>query len=167
MLGSKGRLPECKEAQAGYVLDDVQRKRARCLIKLAAVLQYSLPGVPCLYYGDEAGLEGAYDPFNRRCFPWGKEEKSLTAFYRKLGNIRREHAAFAGGMIEFIEARDGLAAYRRKKGDSSIVVAVNSSQMQREVHLDEEYIDLWSSLPLSGDIAIQPWSFLIAEKDKV
>jgi glycosidase len=44
---------------------------ARTLFQLASLLQYTLPGVPCLYYGDEAGLYGYRDPFNRGCYPWG------------------------------------------------------------------------------------------------
>ena len=55
------------------------------LLKLAAFLLYTLPGVPSLYYGDEAGMQGGSDPFNRAGYPWGKEDDELLKFYKKLG----------------------------------------------------------------------------------
>ena len=58
------------------------------LLKLASLMQYTLPGIPCVYYGDEAGMEGYRDPFNRGCFPWGHEDAELVNWYRSLGKIR-------------------------------------------------------------------------------
>ncbi|WP_027107975.1 glycoside hydrolase family 13 protein [Lacticigenium naphthae] len=57
-------------------------------IELAFVLLFTLPGVPCIYYGDEVGLEGAQDPDNRRMYPWGKEDKNLLAHVKKLTSLR-------------------------------------------------------------------------------
>ncbi|MBQ5810347.1 MAG: glycoside hydrolase family 13 protein, partial [Clostridia bacterium] len=71
--------------QSQQKLDAHQRETAVSRLKLAAVLQYTLPGIPSLYYGDEAGLEGYTDPFCRGCFPWGKANTELTEFYRTLG----------------------------------------------------------------------------------
>lgn len=62
--------------------------KAIFLLKTAAIIQYSLPGVPTIYYGDEAGLQGYRDPFNRACYPWGNENPELVDFYKKLGQIR-------------------------------------------------------------------------------
>ena len=47
-------------------------------MKMASAIQYTLPGVPSLYYGDEAGMEGYQDPFNRGCYPWGKRKSGAT-----------------------------------------------------------------------------------------
>ena len=63
-------------------------ENALFLLKAAAIIQYSLPGVPTIYYGDEAGLQGYRDPFNRSCYPWGKENQELIDFYKKLGQVR-------------------------------------------------------------------------------
>ena len=56
-----------------------------------------LPGIPCLYYGDEAGLYGYKDPFNRTCYPWGREDKELIETFRTLGKIRTEYPALSSG----------------------------------------------------------------------
>ncbi|MBR6005830.1 MAG: glycoside hydrolase family 13 protein, partial [Clostridia bacterium] len=50
-------------------------------LRLASLMQFTLPGVPCIYYGDEAGVEGYRDPFNRTAFPWGKENMELLGWY--------------------------------------------------------------------------------------
>ena len=65
-------------------------------------MQYTLPGFPCVYYGDEAGLEGYRDPFNRACYPWGREDKELVEWHSKLGKLRESCSALWDG--EFIDA---------------------------------------------------------------
>ncbi len=67
----------------------------------AAVLQFTLPGMPCIYYGDEAGLEGFEDPFNRRCFPWGNELKELQQVYRSLSKLKGSYLALKRGEVRF------------------------------------------------------------------
>jgi len=93
-------------------------------LKLCAALQYTLPGNPCVYYGDEAGLQGAKDPFNRACYPWGREDEGLLAWYRTLGALRTEHrAAFAGTSFRLLSAALGCIAYTRE----SILVIANAN----------------------------------------
>lgn len=59
------------------------------LVILAFGLMFMLPGVPCIYYGDEAGLIGGKDPDNRRFFPWGRESHSLISQVSKWINVRK------------------------------------------------------------------------------
>ncbi len=86
------------------------------LLKLAAVLQFTLPGVPSVYYGDEAGMQGYGDPFCRAGYPWGKENTELLDFYKKLGTFRRSSPVFASGEFEPIYANFGDIVYIRRKG---------------------------------------------------
>ena len=58
--------------------------------KLAVMLQYFLPGSPCIFYGDEVGMMGYSNPFNRRTYPWGRRDKELLKFYRKMGKLRKQ-----------------------------------------------------------------------------
>ncbi len=69
----------------------------RAKMKLLSVLQFALPGVPCIYYGDEAGMTGGADPYNRGPFPWGAEDEELTAHYRALARWYAEHPVLRGG----------------------------------------------------------------------
>lgn len=106
-------------------------------LKLAATLQYTLPGVPSLYYGDEAGVEGYSDPFCRKTYPWGSENLELLDFYKQLGNIRRNNDCFKGGKFIPIYANMGHIAYIRESlnGKNALLIAVNR-------WCDDEYIDL-------------------------
>lgn len=65
-------------------------------IQLVWQLFLTLPGVPCIYYGDEAGLAGGVDPDNRRFFPWGHENKMLQDFVRQWLQQRRQNPVFKG-----------------------------------------------------------------------
>ncbi len=99
---------------------------ARKKLFLAAVIQFTMPGSPTIYYGDEAGLQGFEDPFNRRTYPWGSEDGSMLAFYRKLTAVRTEHTALIDGDLHFLQAtNDGLLVYERADAAERIWIAVN------------------------------------------
>ena len=98
------------------------------LLKLAAVIQYTLPGVPSLYYGDEAGMEGYKDPFNRFCYPWGRENTELIEFYRALGKVRGECSCLREGVYSTVSEMLGCLAYERKDSKDSILVIVNRNE---------------------------------------
>ena len=80
---------------------------------MASFLQYTLPGSPSLYYGDEAGMEGGKDPFNRRTYPWGYEHMEFVEHFKRLGRLRREHPAFRYGDIQFFQAGDRHVGFTR------------------------------------------------------
>ena len=80
---------------------------------MASFLQYTLPGSPSLYYGDEAGMEGGKDPFNRRTYPWGYENMEFVDHFKRLGRLRREHPAFRYGDIRFFLAGDRHVGFTR------------------------------------------------------
>ena len=75
--------------QAHTKLSPEQLQHGIKLLKVASAMQYTLPGFPCVYYGDEAGMEGYRDPFNRCCYPWGKARRAPRGMFRALG--RRIH----------------------------------------------------------------------------
>ena len=85
--------------QAAFALSPEARQKALRLMVLATAVQMALPGVPCIYYGDEAGLEGCMDPFNRAPYPWGREDKTLQDAVRTWANLRNRHAALRTGRM--------------------------------------------------------------------
>ncbi len=108
-----------------------QRKNAIKLLKLAYALTVACPGVPCVFYGDEAGLEGYRDPFCRMPFPWHNIEKSLLAHYRKLGKIRKGESLFASGTFENVYASRELFVFRRNPFNGEkyfILVVINRGE---------------------------------------
>ena len=124
----------------------------------AAFLQYTLPGAPSIYYGDEAGMEGHKDPFNRRTYPWGKVDPILLGLYRTLGNLRKEHPALQLGDIRFFQAGNGKIGFSRFYADKTIKIYVN----QNSGNWDIPEGTVLMSHRLNGQ-ALAPGGFCITE----
>lgn len=140
---------------AVLTLTEEERRNALSLLRIGYILIATLPGVPCIYYGDEAGMEGWSDPFNRRPYPWGREDEELLGFVRTLLNLRKNNSVLADGDFTQIFVCGGVYAYRRDKDGEILTVIVNMSE--REVTLGGEYIGLLggktkSVPPKSGEI---------------
>ena len=105
------------------------------LLKLAVVIQMTLPGVPLIYYGDEAGLTGGKDPYNRKAYPWGKENKDILNFYTKISNIRASEEALKSGEIKFLDFNNEVLGYERLIGNEKIVVVVNTMEKKENISL--------------------------------
>jgi len=116
-----------REEKAARHLSKNQLEVARDRLQMAAFLQYTLPGSPSLYYGDEALMEGYKDPFNRRTYPWGREDTELVRFFRQLGQLRRDIPALGKGTITFQTAMDKHLAYTRCYEGQKFSVYVNRS----------------------------------------
>lgn len=109
------------------------------LLKMASLIQYTLPGVPSLYYGDEAGMQGYKDPFNRKCYPWGKENAELLSWYRRLGAYRRSHSVFENGEFVPVSEKDGCIAYKRKSNEKEIMVIANRNECDITYYLSRKW----------------------------
>ncbi len=94
---------------------------------MASFLQYMLPGSPSLYYGDEAGMEGHKDPFNRRTYPWGRENPELLAHFKRLGQLKKRSEALRLGTIQFTQASDQHLAFSRSYGGKTLRIYCNRS----------------------------------------
>ena len=102
-----------------------QYYRGRQLFMLGTLMCMTLPGMPSLYYGDEAGLVGYADPFNRGTYPWGREDTGLRECIRQMALLRGSHPSLSGGEIEPIACAAGLAAWRRYSEEEETVICVN------------------------------------------
>ncbi len=83
-------------------------------LKLAAFMQMTFVGVPCIYYGDEIGMQGLSDPFNRMPYTWRCVDNELLDYYKKLTAMRNSSDCLRTGSFEVIYACDGVFAYVRK-----------------------------------------------------
>ena len=110
-------------------------------VKLLSVLEYTLPGVPCVYYGDEAGLQGNADPENRSGFPWGRENNELSVHYRMLGLLYNEHPVLKDGDITMLSC--GSASTKKDTGISDDVFAfIRSEAKSNREHKGERILVL-------------------------
>ena len=114
-----------REEKAKRKLSRQQYDVAQERLLMASFLQYMLPGTPSIYYGDEAGMEGYKDPFNRRTYPWGREDQDLLNHYRQLGRLRREQEALRLGDIAFSVACDSRLAFSRSLNGKTLKIYVN------------------------------------------
>lgn len=113
--------------QAG--LGDFDYDLGKARLKLAAVFMMGYPGMPTVYYGDEAGLYGSNDPDNRRAYPWGKEDQALLSFYKQVIKVRNDNKQlFAHGDVFTLKAEGDMYAYGRSYGDAKAVIAMNRGE---------------------------------------
>lgn len=152
-----------KTHKLGYKLPDSEYEKAKKKLYLASVLQFTLPGIPSIFYGDEAGLQGFDDPINRRPYPWGSEDKEILAHYKKLGRIRRENrAVFSGGFN--MRDENGLVAYERASGDDEILIAVNAGADDETLFINKEYTSLYNNKEYKDVVDVPGGSFVILKK---
>ncbi len=142
-------------------LSPERRKEALRLMKMASALQFTVFGVPSVYYGDEAGLEGHHDPFCRMPFPWGREDEELLLHYRKLGELRRRHSALADGSFAFLHHDAGSFAYLRQKGNDKVLVVANMGDNAVQIPLSGEWTDALSGVTYRRNIAVASQEFFI------
>lgn len=112
---------------------DFDYNLGKARLKLAATFLMGYPGMPTIYYGDEAGQYGSGDPDCRRTYPWGKEDKDLIAHYKKVIGVRNAHKdIFARGDVNTLKAEGDIYAFSRKADSGKLgIVALNRGKAQQ------------------------------------
>lgn len=114
-----------EEEREKYRLPPEKRRLAIDRLKLLSLMQMTFPGVPCIYYGDEAGMEGYSDPFNRGTYPWGREEQELLNWYKRVVKLRREYQVLTEGEFRSFYQGDDVYGFKRSGWGEEIIVLVN------------------------------------------
>lgn len=153
-------LPDTKDLRASFHLTASGRALALQRLRLAALLLYTFPGSPTVYYGDEAGMEGCEDPFNRRAYPWSGEESSLPAWYTLLGQLRKEHPALRRGDIRYRYCAGSGLVFSRSAEEETVLVALNAGAVPLECNFlweDGTMRDVFSGqgfYPVDGELTV-------------
>ena len=156
--------PSSRVKQSASFLSEEQYAEAVKKQKLAAVIQYTLPGVPSLYYGDEAGLEGFGDPFCRAAYPWGKENGELIEFYKWLGGVRRNNDILKDGVFYPVLGGLGSMAFMRVREGEKLLVAANRWKETDWITVPFEFDGaevIFGNRPQGGYLELPPMGFAI------
>lgn len=134
LLGAQ-ETPPTQAERAAYRLSPEELARGLARLRLGAMLLFTFPGSPTVYYGDEAGMQGFEDPLNRGTYPWGREDAALLALYRRLGRLRRERTSLQVGSIAYPAAEGGVLAILRQSGAERTLTALNAGDAPAELAL--------------------------------
>ncbi|MDZ5255373.1 glycoside hydrolase family 13 protein [Clostridium sp. LIBA-8841] len=106
-------------------------------LKLAICIQMTLPGVPLIYYGDEAGLLGHKDPENRKTYPWGRENKETLRHYSFFGNFRKnEEVLKKGEFYIYKDTPDEIIAFKRFYENKEMIIIINRDIYNKRITLN-------------------------------
>lgn len=149
----EGQWDQSREFRCAYRMNQETRQLAKERLMAAAVLLFTFPGSPTVYYGDEAGMEGFEDPFNRRTYPWGEEDKELLRWFAALGNLRKACMPLRRGDIRFLEGVGHLLSFTRSWEGETLLCAFNAGDDPERLPLPgpEDMEQLIGSAELQDD----------------
>lgn len=169
-----GKKIEDKASQSTATLDEHEYDIGIKLLKCSMVLQFFLPGVPCIYYGDEIGMQGYRDPFNRRCFDWENQNEKLRLFTEDLCKIRNSYDCLKQGEFKQLLATGDTYIFARydQATDKGLLIYLNKSHFaQRFLPTCDLMEDFWAEKLVRGkdigkEIEVEPFDYAVYEITK-
>ncbi|GAB1471080.1 glycoside hydrolase family 13 protein [Chloroflexota bacterium] len=106
-------------------------------LKMAWLFIFTYPGAPCIYYGDEVGVDGAHDPYCRKSFPWDQEkwDQDLHTYAKSVIALRNQHEILRRGDYKRMYSADGVMAYGRIYNGKEMIIAINTADQARTISL--------------------------------
>lgn len=138
--------------QSEQTLSPEQYEAGIRLLRLAYVMVFTLPGIPSVYYGDEIGMQGYKDPFNRAYFNWDSAEDRVRPVIREMAALRKRCPAFANGTLRVQHAEGGVFCYERRAENAVASICVNRTPDAARV------------IMLGRETEIPPFSYTVATK---
>ena len=134
VLGAS-HVPDSKEERASYRLSPEERQMGLARLRLAALILFTFPGSPTFYYGDEAGMEGWEDPFNRAGYPWGREDTELKAWFARLAHLRLDCPALQSGQLHWCWTAGPILAFARELNGQLLTTVINAADTPQSLTL--------------------------------
>ncbi len=138
--------------KAAFAIPDDKLELAKGRLKALSLLQFVMPGVPCIYYGDEAGMTGWEDPYNRGPYPWGNEDEELREHYRTLCRMRKEHPVLLDGDFVPSACSEHVICFERFNDNERFRLYVNRGIFEWENIDPEDGSDPFTLPPLGWKI---------------
>ncbi len=165
--------------EIGYTKYDKKNyEKMKARLELIFVLQFTYPGAPAIYYGDEIGMTGGHDPFNRGPYPWHEDggtygNYDFLPFAQKLAKIRTDNPVFSTGKIDMLYCDNHTISYKRWNDKAFAIVVMNNSKKESSVIewknvADGEYTDMLSgksvSVKTGGTFEVPPVGYAVLMK---
>ena len=151
--GEEGRTMD--ELATLRLSPDAYRKGRDRLI-LAYLALATLPGVPSIFYGDEAGVEGYADPFNRRPYPWHRRDPQLLRQFRAIGQMRRHEPVFREGSFRLLYLDASVFAFSRDRGKRVVLTVLNRSARGLRIEFDAPVTALFGGKGKAASYLVSP-----------
>ncbi len=154
-----------KAWQSKQYLSENDFKKGIQLVQLASLIQYTLPGVPSIYYGDEIGMEGYLDPFNRRYFNWENQNKTLLSWYKHLGKFRKKYKDILCANFKNYFSNNEILSYFRIQNNKALLCAFNAGEVDVKLEIPKDYKIkkvILSNSTHNENINIPPLGFFVA-----
>ena len=165
-----GGVPESEleyKQLATTVMPEDVRENTKELLKQAYLLLAALPGVPCIFYGDEIALEGYRDPFNRRTFPEKGFDDEMTSFFAMVNNIRRNEPLFNADRLVVTDNSQGVVKLARIMDDKSLLVYANMSDNDYQGELiGGKFTDLISGEEYTDKVIVPAKKVILIKSEK-
>lgn len=150
-----------KEEMSRLKLSKSQKVAAKEKVKAAAVLLFTVFGVPCIYYGDEIGMEGYSDPFCRRTFRWDRMDEDLLEHFRKLSKLRAKMEVFKESEYRELYADSNCVIYERRSDKEVAVVCMNRGCNKFGLRFDGPLYSLFDGKKYCEKYEIKPHSYAV------
>lgn len=134
---------------------------------ICIAMQYTLPGIPCIYYGDEVGVYGGKDPFCRSTFPWNHENQYILKFYKEIGNFRNNSSVLSDGYFSPYHIDAHFISYMRYKNNNFLLNAFNMYNHDYIIKIPPYFKNITLSIGnakiKNSSVILPPYSFAILE----
>ncbi len=144
VLGGESAEGRTNAELASLRMTKEQRALAGIRLRMLYTVLATLPGLPMIYYGDEVGLEGYSDPFNRLPYPFGNEDTELLMHYRRLGKIRSENSVYKDGEFSLLVLTEDILVFSRESRAFVYITIMNQGKTQASFAFSEKVKELLS-----------------------
>lgn len=138
VLGGERSEGRSNEYLSKKKMNDLERGTAKRRLRMAYTILATVPGIPSVFYGDEAGLEGYHDPFNRMPYPWGYEDQKLVGYFSEIGAIRRNNDVYKEGEFNLLYIDPSVLAFERYDEEYAYITFVNNSKYDRRIEFSAD-----------------------------
>lgn len=164
VLGGEPDMGEPNSELAVKRMPEAVREQTKELLKQAYLLLASLPGVPCIYYGDEIAMEGYHDPFNRCPFPTYGFNDTCSDYFKTVNKLRRSEPLFKAQQLKAEVLSDGVACITRENNTKKLIIFANMSEVAYDVNVPDS-TDLLTGRKHNGKLTLEAKKVIILKTE--